>query len=191
MGNQSEDPRALEKELLSDVFLALTEKPLTVHGRRAAIRAVFAAVEGYLWSLKQDIASAAEYRLGAAEMALLREERYVVGRGGEAETKRLLLNLKDSIRFTVAMTRKLHAESNVGLGDAGWQSLIDSLDVRHRITHPKSAAALDVSDEELNTALDGLLWFLGLTTKGKEAVEHFLSTPEARQRLLIEALRQP
>jgi hypothetical protein len=47
-----------------------------------------------------------------------------------------------------------------GSGGNGWCSLQDAIKIRHRLTHPKTAADFILSDDELGTVSDGLNWFL-------------------------------
>lgn len=142
-----------------------------------------------LWVIKQNIADTAAWALTAAEIALLREERYAVGSDGGAETEQLNLGFKQNVRFAVVMLRRLNSESSIKFEDKGWQSLMSSLKVRDRLMHPKSISDLEVSEDDVTCALDGLLWFMGLSKEGDDAIRKFLETPEAKQRLMAKALR--
>lgn len=44
-------------------------------------------------------------------------------------------------------------------GNQGWVQLRRSLDLRHRITHPKSTAELTITDDELDVHKSGFAWF--------------------------------
>ena len=41
-------------------------------------------------------------------------------------------------------------------GGTGWRNLAESLEIRHRLTHPKSTAECEVSDLELTVHMEGL-----------------------------------
>lgn len=172
--------------LLDDIRLTLDGD--TPHGRRAAVRAMFAAVEGILWSLKRDLLADGEFKLSQAQIALLREEQYQVAGDGSAETRKLLIRLRDNIRFTVHIVNSLYSEYSVNYSEPGWQSLMESMKVRDRLMHPKAESDLEVTSEELKQALDGVVWFANLISDGRRALGKFLETPEVQQRRLERAL---
>jgi hypothetical protein len=184
----------LEKALLADVFLDLSDyeikkEPLPPHRRRSVIRAIFAAVEGQLWVMKQKFLDFAGPTLTPAEVAMLREVQYGFGGDGGAVEKPARITLKENIRFAIAMMGRLHPGTAVDLGGSGWVALTNSLKVRDRLMHPKDSANIEVSEDEITTALDGLLWFMKLTDAGSRAVAEFVSTPRGKQLLMARALR--
>lgn len=42
----------------------------------------------------------------------------------------------------------------------GWQSLLDSVPVRNRITHPRSPSDLEITDDEVAKVREALVWFI-------------------------------
>lgn len=180
---------AIETVLLDDVKRAFNERE-SPHMRRSAIRAVFAAVEGFLWSLKESLLKNGGFKLTASELALLREEQYQVSGNGSAETKKLLIRLRDNIRFTMHIAQRLHPEHAVDYTASGWQALVESTKVRDRLMHPKSETDLDVSTDELLQAMEGFTWFAGITAAGHKALSSFLETPEAQTHQLVRVLRE-
>lgn len=71
---------------------------------------------------------------------MLKEEQYQISGSGAPETKRMLIRLRDYIRFTVHVIRKLHPEYAIDFNNNGWQSLMQSTKVRDRLMHPKCKA---------------------------------------------------
>jgi hypothetical protein len=86
------------------------------------------------------------------------------------------------------MMRRLHPGTTADLGSGGWVALTKSLKVRDRLMHPKAIANIEMSEDEITTALDGLLWFMKLTDAGSRAVAEFASTPRGKQLLMARAL---
>jgi hypothetical protein len=53
----------------------------------------------------------------------------------------------------------------VTFGDQGWQSFRDALDVRDRLTHPKTFEDCHVDEDALKTVDEGHAWFRGLNNE--------------------------
>jgi hypothetical protein len=162
MSDTPEEPAAddLRGVLLDDVLLVLDLEPQNAAHRRAAIRSVYAAVEGLLHELRQELLAQASERLSREQTTVLKEERYSIKDSGEVRVDRDHQTLKQRVRFTVRVVEQLHPEYKIDFADIGWSHLLASLGVRDRLMHPKSRADLDVTDEELNSALGGLFWFV-------------------------------
>jgi hypothetical protein len=190
-----EDTFELQEVLLNDVvddFSTLSGLPEPAQGprRRSVIRAVFAAIEGHIWAMKQRLLAFGEPTLSAAEVALLREVQYSIDDKGNGVEKAALLTFKQNIKFVIAVVKRLNPATQVDLGDGGWQALTDALDVRHRLTHPKSASDLQVSQDELVAAVRGLAWFMQLTHKGRDAMVAFAQTSAGHSHLMATVLRE-
>jgi hypothetical protein len=147
--------------LLGDI-VAILEKESTngPRERRSLIRATFAAVEGSLSELCDDLLTIASSGLTEAQSMALRQESIRVEENGSIRTINVWQPLKTRVRLVIEIVKRLHPEYAINFGDRGWQQLLQGLDTRDRVTHPKSLADLDVSDEDCNTALDGMGWFL-------------------------------
>jgi hypothetical protein len=46
------------------------------------------------------------------------------------------------------------------LGDNGWKQFQTAVEVRHRITHPKNEADMNISDDDIKALRMGLEWYL-------------------------------
>lgn len=183
--------QSLESILLQDVIEPIKGWPLAGAGRRALIRAIFAAIEGHQWGIQFALAEAASPRLTPAEMAFLRDERSMVSDSGEVRTESARLTLKQRIKLTAKVLAKIDAGFSANYTDPGWQCLIASLDVRDRLTHPKRVADMEVSENEAKDALFGLTWFLmNISTRAQVGMVAFRETDEGRRKMLVEALRR-
>jgi hypothetical protein len=147
--------------LLGDI-VAILEKENTngPRERRSLIRATFAAVEGSLAELCEDLLTMAARGLTESQNMALRQESIRVEENGSIKVINVWQPLKTRVRLVTEIVKRLHPEHAINFGDRGWQQLIQGLDTRDRVTHPKNLTDLDVSDEDCNTALDGMNWFL-------------------------------
>ena len=53
----------------------------------------------------------------------------------------------------------------ITFGDQGWQSFRQALDVRDRLTHPKTFEDCHVDEVALNTVEQGHTWFWGMNNE--------------------------
>jgi hypothetical protein len=68
--------------------------------------------------------------------------------------------LVSNIRFAFKLFKKNYGDSsNLDVGGEGWQFFLRSIKVRDRLTHPKQASDLSVSDVELVEAIESWNWF--------------------------------
>jgi hypothetical protein len=146
-----------------------TSQPL----RRLFIRACWAMIEGEVFCLKQFTLRACELggeSLSADEHVFLSESRVVVDEKGGAMLKYVhgdtLSNLKQTLKITKSKF-ELDWTPNFGIQD--WGKLRCSLELRDRITHPKTTAELTISDGELDLHRDAFAWFLGEFQKLQES----------------------
>ena len=132
--------------------------------RRSAVRAVFALIEGVVFSLKQ-VALNSERSSGAtfspAERALLNEESYRLADSGIPEVKQDFSPLPRSLRFAFDALRKATgSEYQLEIEDEGWKAFRNLIQVRNRITHPKRSSDLEVVDEEVKLLKQTYSWFV-------------------------------
>jgi len=147
----------------------------TQFARRAYIRSIFASFEGIVWLLKQVCLHAPSVsgprKFDPAEFALLQDQTYDLKNNGETWTQTKFLRLPDNFRFTFSVfNRLLQAQIDLGVGGAPWDRFLRSLDVRHRITHPKKTAELDISDQEIKLCQEVSSWFNETINKAVQAI---------------------
>jgi hypothetical protein len=132
--------------------------------RRTLIRTIFTAVEGLTHLIKQQalgwIQSEPDLYI-PPEIAMLREETYGLDSKGDVHIQSKFLRTDENFRFAMKMyMRGCSASGELEVGDSGWSFFKQSLSVRHRITHPKQAEDLDISDSELEIAKNAFRWFM-------------------------------
>ncbi|HTT08813.1 MAG TPA: hypothetical protein VMH34_08490 [Gammaproteobacteria bacterium] len=168
---------ATEKDALSGLYGALVDEVqqllrpalgdnkrfeasrLSQTGRRALVRAVFAFVEGQAYALKQFALDVLGDLLSPAERAVCREESYELADNGSVLVRSMRLRFLQNIRFALTIIPKAsNTTFELDVGGAGWRGLRDSLSVRDRLMHPKSAADLEVSDADLDNTMAAFSW---------------------------------
>ncbi len=149
-------------------------EPESQFARRTYIKAIFTDIEGHLFAFKQVTLSLERALVGyklptardtyinlftEAERMILREKKFEL-RGDEAKERDYFLKFEENIRFVFKVfQRAMHVNAAIPFNEDGWRRLIATQDIRNRITHPKSAAEFEISDQDINTALVGVQWY--------------------------------
>lgn len=129
---------------------------------RTLIRTYFAFVEGVAYQLRQVTMASLEGTdlLTQGETALLREERFQLNSKGEPEAKENFQSTIPNLLFSVRCYVKNHGATYApDTGHHGWESMKRAIAVRDRITHPKSATGLEITDEDVNHFVKGAVWW--------------------------------
>ena len=142
--------------------------------RRTFIRASWSMIEGVVFCVKRLTLRACELGsvdLPSDEHLFLSELQFIVDPAGEAkmETRRVdtLSNFKRSLKIAALRFDLLWKPVFSG---TGWRDLAESLEIRHRLTHPKSTAECEVSDDELTLHLAGFEWFIQSSNEFQHAL---------------------
>jgi hypothetical protein len=142
--------------------LELTNSPFD---RRTYIRTVFASVETKLYRLRQELLDLLVDKLRATgavnfyHMALLLEESPRLQNTGKVEEQVQRLPLAPLAAFTFRTCAETIGLSHDFFGDDGWRCFQQAVKIRHRLSHPKRAEDLDISDEEMKVIDRGGKWF--------------------------------
>jgi hypothetical protein len=126
-------------------------------------------IEGEVFRLKQFTLRVCE--LGGKSLSLsehkLLSEVLMLGRdGGCIEREDVRESVHENLKRTLKIASyKFELGWTPDFGNQGWAMLRRSLDLRHRITHPKIAAELAISGGELDVHRSGLTWFLETVQK--------------------------
>jgi hypothetical protein len=143
--------------------------------RRTCVRAAFAAVEGHLAALSQELLAKAASGLSETERMALRNEGYRVSDSGKIVTIAAYQPLKHRVKLVTAIVQRLHPEYAIDFRSAGWQALLKGLDVRDRITHPKNRLDMGVEQSELEATINGVFWFLmAVIAPGRDGIAAYL-----------------
>jgi hypothetical protein len=124
---------------------------------RQLVRAIFAFIEAVTFSMK---AKAAEYCLRKkryipdAERFLAVDIEMVLSDKGEIVERPAHIRLADNIRFAFALQEKVFGiTKRFDPSIEWWSCLKSSIKVRDRLTHPKLPGDIEVSGDEIVTAL--------------------------------------
>lgn len=152
--------------------------PKSQFARRTYIRSIFSCIEGTIWLLKDVCFNAKPMKgvrtMSVAEYALLKEESYELKNNGEAAISAKFLRLPDNIKFTFRIINKLfRSEIDLKIGKKDWTDFLESLEIRHRITHPKKATSFEITDKEIERCKNTSSWFNELT---HESIQVFLKS---------------
>ncbi len=147
---------ALQQEYL-DARMRACERD-SQENRRTLVRVLCALIEGVNWGLKLQLAS--NQMLDEGERACVREQAYDLKDNGAVRVRPLHLKTVPNTRFTFTMFARIHKIENPLPGEsATWKALRDVVDVRNRITHPKKASDLTITEEELQAANAVFRWY--------------------------------
>ena len=130
---------------------------------RHFVRAVMAYIEGMTFKLKEAALTFNYLELNEEvderDLALLREEQYSLDRTGNPKTSPLRLPMKENVRFAINMFAKTFGLPPMPIFDSiGWNAICQTIEVRHRLTHPKKVGDLTVTKMEADLASTALRW---------------------------------
>ena len=175
--------------------------PSNQFNRRSYVRAGFAYVEGHVFKLKQWALGLDDYKQGLrarygpnpyvdstmfsfGERLVLSEESFEVDDKGEVYSQSRFVRLDKNIKFAFrAISRAHDIEFKLDLGDSGWGDFKKAIEIRNRITHPKSVSELSLSNAEMETTHNGFSWYLGAVAKWMEARTKVFDERTALQKL--------
>jgi hypothetical protein len=132
------------------------------YAQRALVRAHFALVEGLSFQLRQISIASLEGTnfLTPVELVLLKEERHSVDEKGRPKTTEQYLPFPQSLLFAIRCYVQIHgADFQPDLGGSGWSAMRKATEIRNKVTHPKSAESLELSDDDLHTFVDAAAWW--------------------------------
>ncbi|CAN5389970.1 hypothetical protein BH11PSE11_BH11PSE11_12240 [soil metagenome] len=151
--------------LEADISPILEMKPEDHSGpqRRSLVRAIFALIEGITYGIKQtalELDNKLERRLTEVERMAISETAASIGSKGQVEINSVYPKVKNNVLFAFNMLGKATGSAyQLEIGVVGWEAFQKSLLVRDRITHPKQASDLAISDPEIEVLKAAFWWF--------------------------------
>ena len=139
--------------------------------KRDFVRTSFAAIEGAVWNFREHIRAIAmaTSALSDAERTVLNEIAYTVDKTGRLSPQAKFLTLPAAIRLCARIGARIAPQTSMDFSGAGWQNLTAAINIRNRITHPKSLDDLMLTEGDLRSCNDALHWFLEASTQLMEA----------------------
>jgi hypothetical protein len=137
--------------------------------RRFYVRAIFSLIEAVVEQHKRlllDLAKRNIIILTSSVIGALSERAYVVNQNGTVGERKQYLQLKRKLRAVYrAAGEAFNQPLDTDFGDQGWQAFCEALDIRDRLTHPKTFDDCHVDEEALNTVDSGHTWFRNLNNE--------------------------
>lgn len=133
--------------------------------RRNYIRNTFSCMEGSIWLLKEVCLKATDSngrkaKISVGEFLILSETNYELKSNGEIKKNQKKLKFTDNIKFTFLMINKLFKmEIDLNVGSKSWEELLEAINIRNRIIHPKGVESLTISDEEIKICQNAVSWY--------------------------------
>jgi len=129
---------------------------------RVVIRCLCANIEARLYLFRRtalETVNLSKVSFAKDEREILTETREVT-EGGKLRTKPKWLPIKDSLKESLRLFAKsMGASFNADCGTKGYKDLCDTFEVRHHLMHPKDVFAVEIRDEDIQTAEEGIHWF--------------------------------
>lgn len=133
---------------------------LSAGDRRSFVRSVFAFIEGNAYFLRLTLLKNFKDMLSPEVQLALAEQQIEVTGHGIVNKKPMRGTALNMLKLTVnSFKGALPGLHQVNLTGADFESLVRSVKVRDRLMHPKSAQALNVSDEEIRDVAHAFNWF--------------------------------
>lgn len=128
--------------------------------RRNYVRSLFALYESRLASMRETIADILirSEEIDVHKLYPLMDQQATINDRGKINKRPNQISLKLLTKYTIRLTVEiLHIEENIF--NSGWDDFLTSLDIRHRITHPKYDEDISISNNELVKIESGKKWW--------------------------------
>lgn len=130
--------------------------------RRDIVRTAMSSVEGLIWFLKVRVFGLprVEWKLTAHEYDALFERSYHVAANGVVRPTTRHLPTATTLKLVARIIRRQFPEFTEDFSGESWCRVLAAIEVRHRLTHPKSVEDLQVSDRDVQCAEYAFRWTL-------------------------------
>lgn len=178
--------------LLADVASAMHryENEKSQQARRDMIRALFAAIEGYIWLYREHVVDVAKSMsaLTVEEESALSELDHRVSEQGKIVTQPRFLPTLSAFRLTTRIASRLNPALTISFDTGDWDRLRAAISVRNRITHPKRETDLSIGDDDLKIAQSAFYWVMDATLGAREATNEASRQHNAELRAILSGL---
>jgi hypothetical protein len=139
----------------------------TQFARRTFVRAAFAFTEAFSFWFRQTveellIAGCSKSKpLEVTKLELLSEVIRAPDGNGKLEPTKNRIPFRNSLAFVIRTAAECKgADPELIFSDNGWREMRKALDTRHRITHPKIAAELQITDDDMDSVRESHRWLM-------------------------------
>jgi hypothetical protein len=132
--------------------------------RRNYVRSLFALYEAALANLRESVAdrlvlkSSVNGTYDLYEIYPLMDESATISERGDISKRFNQVPFKNLVKYVVKLACREY-QITESVFDNGWNDFQSSIQIRHKITHPKYEGDISVSDEELKILENGRTWW--------------------------------
>jgi hypothetical protein len=156
------DPKVFTDVLIADVLEVQkrVEADDTPSNRRDLVRTALAGVEGMLWFLKFQLFERRRTvpSVTAIELDAIFERSYAVAENGAVREVSKFLPTLATIRLLARVIQRDYPSFDPDFTSEGWSRVKAAIDIRNRITHPKSIGDLGLSMDDVMNARSAFFW---------------------------------
>ena len=130
--------------------------------KRNLVRTTFAFIEGFAFQLRQvTLATLGDTDLlTEGDRAILKEQRYQLLSTGVPKPQDNFQRALPTLLFSIRVYAKSHGSDFApDTSVYGWNCLRRAVEIRDRVTHPKSLADLNITDEVGSIFAEGVRWW--------------------------------
>ncbi len=172
--------RKVLDELKHDFFKGLVEDVILARDRNAAddsqaakrnlVRSTVSAIEGVLWHARLVVLSYLEDLSEPTdiERMALRETSYVVRENGIIVEQPRHVPTTSMVRLIIALYERMLDIEPIDFSGSDWKNFQDYVALRNRVTHPKDAQDIRLSQTDVEVAQAALFWILELSIRFPE-----------------------
>lgn len=130
--------------------------------KRDLARAIFAGIEGIVWVFREHVIDSAKSTCGLEplEEAAIAETSWAVSDQGKVSEQRKFVPLLSSLRLLARIANRVAPPIKFDFAGLEWSNLKSAIEVRNRITHPKSAGDLSLSANEIESSQIAMYWLV-------------------------------
>lgn len=150
----------------------------TQSNRRDHIRCVGAALDGLIWSSRDDIGYVANRsaHLNQIELLALRDSTYRIRENGRIDEKSNYTPMVTSVKMVIRIGKKVFLTWKYDLSSDEYETLDRFVSVRNRITHPKSVKEMEINDTEIYDAGKAFDLTFGLAREATRRVVEWMAS---------------
>jgi hypothetical protein len=132
--------------------------------RRSYVRIYFTMIEGLCALMREKCLPLActqdsKGGISVSDIHFLSDVGFRIKDNGTLEPEEHRCPFINRVAFSIRTFAK-YANVTIDMcGDSGWKGFRDATKIRNRLTHPKSAEDLTISDEDMKVVQSGVNWF--------------------------------
>jgi hypothetical protein len=160
--------------LMEDVLLSMRRREAedTASARREFVRTTFSAIEGCIWQYREDVRSFIKdiEKMSSITEIALAETSYSVTETGKIVPQIRYIAMPSMFRLITRLAEECCLDLKVDFSNTGWAHFLQAIKIRNRVTHPKEASDLEVSEADIQVTQTAFFWVIDITNIVLEAL---------------------